>query len=157
MGPVSMRWNLKPIHPVFSIRRHARAGTRQRVFAMLAPRTLRRYVARSATTGCKGAIERQGRARRRPALSLLVLTVIGAVEGQPRYVLISFGVPGIVASMVSLAVILRLPHEYATGELRRMAARKLREAIYLDLGRKIASIGRSNSRAIAKANERLGS
>jgi len=54
-----------------------------------------------------------------------LLTVIGAIEGQPRYALISLGVPGIIMSIVFLAVLVRLSREYATAELRRMAAKEI--------------------------------
>jgi hypothetical protein len=73
---------------------------------------------RKAVTGATAAGAAIGAA-------LFVLTVIAAIDGQPRYVLISLGIPGIVVTVVFLAVFVLLPREYATAELRRMTAKEI--------------------------------
>jgi hypothetical protein len=56
---------------------------------------------------------------------LLVLAVVAGVGGQPQYVLVALGVPGVVLSIVFAATLANVPARYATAELRRMASREI--------------------------------
>jgi hypothetical protein len=56
---------------------------------------------------------------------LLALAVIAGVGGQPAYVLVALGVPGVVLSAVFAAILATVPARYAAAELRRMAAREI--------------------------------
>ena len=56
---------------------------------------------------------------------LLVLAVIASVGGQPQYVLVALGVPGVVLSVVFAAVLASVPARYAAAELRRMASKEI--------------------------------
>ena len=82
-----------------------------------------------------GHYTRQGRLRRTVTgamavgaaigVVLLAAMVMSAIEGQPRYVLVVLGIPGIVMSVVFLVTLVWLPREYARAELRRMAAKEI--------------------------------
>lgn len=56
---------------------------------------------------------------------LLALAVLAVVQGQPRYVLIAFGVPGIVLTAVFAATLTSVPARYAAAEMRRMASKEI--------------------------------
>ena len=57
--------------------------------------------------------------------AFLALAVIAGVGGQPAYVLVALGVPGVVLSAVFAAILATVPARYAAAELRRMAAREI--------------------------------
>ena len=56
---------------------------------------------------------------------LLALAVVAGVGGQPRYVLIALGIPGVVLSVVFASVLASVPARYNAAELRRMASREI--------------------------------
>lgn len=56
---------------------------------------------------------------------LLALAVLAGIGGQPRFVLIALGVPGIVLSVVFATVLASLPSRYAATELRRIASKEI--------------------------------
>ena len=56
---------------------------------------------------------------------LLALAVVAGAGGQPRYVLMALGVPGVVLSVVFVSVLASVPGRYAAAEMRRIASREI--------------------------------
>ena len=56
---------------------------------------------------------------------MLAATIAGAAMGQPWYVLIALGVPGVVLSLVYGLSVLNLDKAYAASEMRRTMAKDI--------------------------------
>jgi hypothetical protein len=57
--------------------------------------------------------------------TLLVLTAVATLAGQPHHVVFAFGVAGAVLGVVFGSVLLSLRGQYAKAELRRIAAKDI--------------------------------